>query len=155
MIDVTSHGSIAILTLAHGKANVLDLELCEAIAARIDACGSAGCSAGLITGRGSIFSAGVDLVRVAAEGAPYVRRFLPALNDAFETAFAFPKPLVAAVNGHAIAGGCILACTADRRFMMQGTGRIGVPELIVGLAFPALAPGVMREAAAPPPWPSA
>ena len=53
-------------------------------------------------------------------------------------ALTFPKPLVAAVNGHAIAGGCILAATCDRRIMAEGNGRIGVPELVVGVPFPAL-----------------
>ena len=53
-------------------------------------------------------------------------------------ALTFPKPLVAAVNGHAIAGGCILAAACDHRIMAEGSGRMGVPELVVGVPFPAL-----------------
>ena len=53
-------------------------------------------------------------------------------------ALTFPKPLIAAVNGHAIAGGCILAAACDRRLMAEGNGRIGIPELVVGVPFPAL-----------------
>jgi enoyl-CoA hydratase len=60
------------------------------------------------------------------------------------TIFFFPKPVVAAVNGHAIAGGCVLACCADRRLMAKGAGRIGIPELLVGVPFPTIALEVMR-----------
>ena len=49
-----------------------------------------------------------------------------------------PKPVIAAVNGHAIAGGCILASACDYRIMAEGTGRIGIPELVVGVPLPAL-----------------
>ena len=57
--------------------------------------------------------------------------------------------MVAAVNGHAIAGGCVLACCADRRIAARDGGRIGVTELLVGVPFPALAFEVMRFATAP------
>jgi enoyl-CoA hydratase len=93
-----------------------------------------------------MFSAGVDLVRVVDKGAPYVREFLPALSAALETVFTSPKPVVAAVNGHAIAGGCILACAADYRVMARGDGRIGVPELRVGVPFPVVPLEILRYA---------
>ena len=50
-------------------------------------------------GQGRIFSAGVDLVRLTAEGPDYVRKFLPALHKLYDVIFFFPKPVVAAVNG--------------------------------------------------------
>ena len=53
-------------------------------------------------------------------------------------ALSFRKPAVAAVNGHAIAGGCIIAAACDHRVMAEGSGRIGIPELAVGVPFPAL-----------------
>src|SRR5262245_12846771 len=144
MIDLERRGGIAVLTLAHGKANVFDVELCDALIARFDECARSDCSGVVVTARGSIFSAGVDLLRVVNEGAPYVSRFLPRLSDAVEKIFAFPKPVVAAVNGHAIAGGCILACAADIRLMARGSGRIGVPELVVGVAFPPVPLEIVR-----------
>src|SRR6185436_10871485 len=63
---------------------------------------------------------------------------LPVLDNFLRAALTLPKPLIAAINGHAIAGGCILAAACDHRIMTEGTGRIGVPELIVGVPFPAL-----------------
>ena len=56
---------------------------------------------------------------------------------------------MAAINGHAIAGGCVLACAADYRVMAQRTGRIGIPELLVGVPFPTIALEIMRFVAAP------
>ena len=103
----------------------------------------------MITAEGPIFSAGVDLMRASKGGVKYLRQFLPVLNKMFDAVFNFPKPVVAAVNGHAIAGGCVLACCADYRMMARGNGRIGVTELLVGLPFPALAFEVMRFVTGP------
>ena len=68
----------------------------------------------------------------------------PERQNAFFKTFTFPKPLVAAVNGHAIAGGCVLACACDYRVMAEGSGRIGTPELSVGVPFPSMAMEVLR-----------
>src|SRR5262245_20876014 len=109
----------------------MDLEFCTAIAGRVAECeADPSVAAVLITGQAQIFSAGVDLVRVVEGGAAYVRQFLPALGASLHAVFACSKPVVVAVNGHAIAGGCILACAADYRVMARGPGRIGIPELI-------------------------
>jgi enoyl-CoA hydratase len=149
MIELTQRDNIAVLTLAHGKANALDIELCEALASRFEALRTSHAGAIVITGTGRMFSAGVDLVRLSEGGAAYVRRFLPALHRLYDTVFNHPKPVVAAVNGHAIAGGCVLACCADRRIGARDGGRIGVTELLVGVPFPALAFEIMRFATAP------
>ncbi len=149
MIEVSHEGDIAVLRMAHGKANALDVELCQALAKAFDDQRSSSVRAIILTGTGTIFSAGVDLVRIAAEGETYVRRFLPALHQMFEAAFYCPKPVVATVNGHAIAGGCVLACCADARIMARGQGRMGITEILVGVPFPALAFEVMRFAANP------
>jgi len=147
MIDLLHRGHIAICRIAHGKANAFDIELCGGIMAALEACRDSSDAAVVITGQGRMFSAGVDLVRLVDDGPDYVKTFLPALTAAFEAVFAFPKPVVAAVNGHAIAGGCILACAADHRLMARGSGRIGIPELRVGLPFPTVPLEIMRLAA--------
>lgn len=145
MLQTALRDEVAIVTLEHGKANALDLELCRELAHQVTHATSAA-KAAVITGRGSIFSAGVDLLRVLDEGPDYVTEFLSALSTLCETVVGFPKPLVAAINGHAIAGGCVLACMADRRIMAQGTGRVGVPELLVGVPFPAAPLAVLQSA---------
>src|SRR5688572_19726939 len=102
MIEVTQQGDIAILRMTHGKANALDVEFCDALAAAFGELGKSSARAMVMTGSGSIFSAGVDLLRISAGGDDYVRQFLPALHRMFDAAFNVPKPLVAAINGHAI-----------------------------------------------------
>jgi enoyl-CoA hydratase len=146
MIEVAIDDSIAIVTMRHGKANAFDIEFCQALAARFVALRSSDTRAVVLTGQGRIFSAGVDLKRLADGGGDYARQFLPALHKLFETAFFHPQPVVAAINGHAIAGGCVLACCADRRVMANRGGRIGVTELLVGVPFPALAFEIVRYA---------
>ena len=145
--DVTE--GIAILTLAHGKASALDIEFCDAISERFKDLRNSNVKAVVLTGQGKIFSAGVDLKRLSGEGADYIRRFLPALHRLFEAVFFHPKPVVAAINGHAIAGGCVLACCADRRIMARDVGRIGVTEILVGVPFPTLAFEIVRFAVPP------
>jgi enoyl-CoA hydratase len=148
--SLEQRGQVAILRMAHGKASALDLEFCEALTRQLDECRRTSLSAALVlTGTGTIFSAGVDLLRIVDGGAPYVRAFLPAVSRTFETLFTFPKPVVAAVNGHAIAGGCVMACASDVRLMANGPGRIGIPELLVGVPFPIVPLEIMRFAAAP------
>ena len=149
MIDVKMNDGIAVLTLMHGKANALDIEFCQALAARFEELRASAAKAVVIAGQGKMFSAGVDLKRLSDGGADYIRQFLPALHRLYDTVFFHPKPVVAAINGHAIAGGAVLAACADRRIMGRESGRIGVTELLVGVPFPALAFEIVRFAVPP------
>ncbi|MGZ5442185.1 MAG: enoyl-CoA hydratase/isomerase family protein [Thermoanaerobaculia bacterium] len=146
MIDRTTTDGIVTLHLNHGKAAALDLELLDAMAFAINELTDSDARAVILTGTGSIFSAGVDLFRVVDGGSDYVGRFFPALARFVLDLFAFPKPFVVAANGHAIAGGCIFTLCADYRLMAAGTARIGVPELLVGVPFPASVLEVIRYA---------
>jgi enoyl-CoA hydratase len=145
VIELAYHADIAILRMAHGKANAMSIEFCRALTARLNELLAAPARAVVLTGTGRIFSAGVDLPRLIEGGVPYVREFLPALNEMLAAVFSYPKPVVAAINGHAIAGGCVLACCADYRMMARGNGRIGVTELLVGVPFPPMAFEIMRH----------
>src|SRR5687768_2110577 len=138
MIQRDDRDGIRILRLAHGKVSAMDIELGEAFVREMHDAATASVGAVIVTGTGSSFSAGVDLFRIVEDGPEYGRRFLPVLDGLLRAALTLPKPVVAAVNGHAIAGGCILAACCDHRIMVDGTGRIGVPELGVGVPFPAL-----------------
>jgi enoyl-CoA hydratase len=149
MIELGSQDGVAILRMADGKANTMSIDFCEAMTQRFEEIRISSARAVVITGSGNIFSAGVDLLRLQEGGRPYIRRFLPALSTMFETVFSHPKPVVAAINGHAVAGGCVLACAADRRLMAREGGQIGVTELLVGVPFPAIAMEIMRHATAP------
>lgn len=141
---------VTVLRMSHGKANALDLDLCRALTGRFRALADSAASGGaaVLTGSGRIFSAGVDLVRLLEEGEDYTERFLVALTDCFEALFACPAPVVAALNGHAVAGGAILALGSDLRLAADRELSFGIPELGVGVPFPTIALEIVRFAAA-------
>jgi len=142
--EIVSH--VCWLRMESGKVQALDLELTKDLTAALDRAVADGAPPLVITGTGSSFSAGVDLFRVVNEGADYVRTFLPALSEVIRKLFAYPGPVISAINGHAVAGGALLAWCGDLRVMADGKGRIGVPELRVGVPFPAAAIAVLRFA---------
>lgn len=145
MIERSLSDRILVLRLAHGKASALDLELCQELQREFEAAAEApDIRALVLTGTGSIFSAGVDLPRLVNSGKQYVQNFVEALDAMLRALFLFPKPAVAAANGHAIAGGAIMAFACDYRLMSGG--RIGVPEALVGVPFPPLALEIVRFA---------
>ena len=145
MLNERTRGGVVVAEMMHGKVNALDLEFCRHLIERFRAWSEGSARAVVLTGTGEVFSAGVDLLWVIEEPPEYVDEFLPALEDAFQAAFVFPKPLVAAVNGHAIAGGCVLACAADLRLLAKGSFRVGLPELKVGVPFPSPAVEILRH----------
>ncbi len=134
MIEKDLSDDILTLRLAHGRASALDLELLQAMSQALEDAASA--RAVVLTGSGGIFSGGVDLKRILSGREAYAREFVPLLDEVLEKLLVFPKPLITAINGHAIAGGCIVALAGDYRMMANGKGRIGIPEMKVGVPFP-------------------
>lgn len=149
MIHCETRGSVAVLRMEYGKVNALDDALFQALTRELENLERSDCKAIVLTGAGKAFSAGVDLFRILKAGKEYLNRFLPMLSAGMEKLFLFPKPVVAAINGHAIAGGCILTCACDYRIMARGPATIGVTELRVGVPFPATALEILRFATAP------
>ena len=145
MIAVERRDGVEVVRMEHGAVNLLDLESLRDLIDTLH--GLVTAEAIVLTGRGRAFSAGVDLKRVLDGGDEYVREFLPLLARAFRTVFEHPRPVVAAVNGHAIAGGCIIAAACDWRVMSPAT--IGVTELLVGVPFPPSALEILRFAIGP------
>jgi enoyl-CoA hydratase len=138
--------SVTVVRMEHGKANAFDRVFLADLRAALGDARENGAGAVVLTGTGSIFSAGVDLFRLVQGGDDYARAFVPEMANTLLEVFAAPLPVVAAVNGHAIAGGCILACACDHRLMAEGKGTIGIPELLVGVPFPSTAVEIMRYA---------
>jgi enoyl-CoA hydratase len=136
---------IAVITFDHPPVNALDLEVLKAIPPILAEVDEAGPRAAVLTGTDSVFSAGADLLRVLQEGEEYIREAIPHLGNAFRSIFTFPRPLVAAINGHAIAGGAVIACACDHRVAAEGDARIGFAELRVGVPFPADALEIVRH----------
>jgi enoyl-CoA hydratase/carnithine racemase len=91
----------------------------------------------LLTGEGDAFSAGLNLKEVASLDAASMGAFLSGLQTLTDQLFDYPGPSVAWINGHAIAGGCVLALCCDYRVAADvPKAKIGLNELALGLRFP-------------------
>ena len=91
----------------------------------------------LLTGAGETFSAGLNLKEVAGLDRPGMERYLLLLDDVIDALYGYPGVTVAAVNGPAIAGGCVVALCCDVRIAASDPRtRIGLNEVPLGLEFP-------------------
>ena len=140
MTNAEAADGVTIVRFDHPPVNALDLDLLDVIVASMRNIEGPV----VITAAGRCFSAGVDLRALVDGGAEYAERFVTALSEAFLAVFDHPAPVVAAINGHAIAGGCVFAMCADVRLMSAGT--IGLTELAVGVPFPVAALEICRFA---------
>jgi len=146
MIEIEHRDGVTLLAMARGKGNALNIELLEALDAALARIEAESSLPLVITGQGRSFCAGLDLPSITAGGAPYLQQLLPALTRALKRMVQFPRPVVAAVNGHAIAGGAIIMMSADHRIAALGEARIGLTELAVGVPFPAWPLEIARAA---------
>jgi enoyl-CoA hydratase len=141
---------IAVVTLSHPPVNTMDAPLLEELAALFEGLATDTAVRGaVIAGEGRAFSAGLDLKLVPTLDRLGQRRLVDALNDGFGTLYAWPKPLVAAVNGHAIAGGLILALCGDWRVVADTTLEASLAEVRVGVTFPVAPFEIARGELAP------
>jgi enoyl-CoA hydratase/carnithine racemase len=100
----------------------------------------------LVIGADGAFSAGLNLKEVAALDAPAMTRFLRLLDALMQALYEYPGPTVACVNGHAIAGGCVVALCCDWRVAAdRGEIRIGLNEVALGLEFPPMILNLVRD----------
>ena len=143
------HDGIAEVRLECGKANALNPRSLAAIARAFEEATRGRARGIVLTGYERYFSAGLDLVGLYELDRPQMDAFVAEFDRVMLQVFAFPRPVVAAVNGHAVAGGCILALACDARLMAEGDVRIGLNEIRLGLPFPAAALEIARRAIPP------
>ena len=128
---------IAVVTLANPPMNAMDAALLEELAALFEGLAvDPEVRAAVIAADGPAFSAGLNLKTAPGLDRLGQRRLVDALNDGFGTLYGWPKPLVAAVNGHAIAGGLILALCADWRVVADVPLQISLAEVRAGVTYP-------------------
>jgi enoyl-CoA hydratase/carnithine racemase len=139
---------ITVVRIDRPPANALDLSLLDEGHRVLDELRAAEPGAVVLTGRDGFFSAGVDLKAAPELSADDQRRMVGGINALFAGWYAFPRPLVCAVNGHAVAGGLILALCGDHR-VGSTEGRLGLTELRVGAPYPAAAMAVVQAELGP------
>lgn len=127
-------GGCVQITVAGPGMNALGSTLMADLIQQIDAAGDAPL---LLVGEGRAFSAGLDLKEVLDLDTARMGHFLELLERLTLTLFRHPAPTVAAVHGHAIAGGAVIARMCDVVLAPEaGRGRIGLNEVALGLRFP-------------------
>jgi 3,2-trans-enoyl-CoA isomerase len=132
-IGTSRSGPITVVTLQRGKVNalnnalVLELSGCVAELERDDSV-----RAILLTGRGKFFSFEFDVPEFLSYSKEEFVRYLTAFTGLYTRLFECPKPVIAALNGHAIAGGCMIALGCDHRIMSRDGGKIALNEITFG-----------------------
>ncbi|MFQ5417396.1 MAG: crotonase/enoyl-CoA hydratase family protein [Myxococcota bacterium] len=138
-------GAVALARLDDGKANAISESLIEALHAHLDVAESQA-GAVLLTGRPGMLSGGFDLtVMRGGGGAEAVRRLVQAGAELFVRFIEFPKPIVVAATGHAVAAGALTLLSADRRIGAAGDFKIGLNEVGVGMTLPVFAVELARH----------
>jgi enoyl-CoA hydratase len=140
----TRDGGVCVLTLDRPPANAIDETLLTDLHAALDAAGGdEAVRAIVLTGAGAFFSGGMDLT-VAARDAAETTRLWTLYRDAHRALLACPKPTITMMNGHAIAGGLVMALACDYRLGLDGDYRIGLNEVAIGASFPKAAFEIVR-----------
>jgi len=98
----------------------------------------------ILTGQGKFFTFGFDIPEFLGYGREDFIRYLTKFTDLYTFLFLFPKPLVAALNGHTIAGGCMISLSCDWRIMVSGKSRISLNEINFGASLFAGSVEMMR-----------
>jgi len=145
MIECTQHDGIHELRLARPPVNALNPELCRLLAEAIAAALADGARGIVLGGGPGVFSAGLDVPHLLTLDGDGLRSAWQGFIDAARALARSPVPVAAALNGHAPAGGCVLALCCDYRVMAQGDYRIGLNETQVGLIAPEGIQRLMRR----------
>jgi enoyl-CoA hydratase/carnithine racemase len=135
---VTREEEIAVLTLTRGKVNALDESFVERLSKSVGHLASdRDIRAVILTGQGKFFSFGFDIPEFLGYSKESFIRYLTKFCNLYTSMFLFPKPLIAALNGHTIAGGSMLAIACDYRLMTSGKTKIALNEITFGSTLPA------------------
>jgi enoyl-CoA hydratase/carnithine racemase len=132
-VEVQLRSGIATVILERGKVNALNPAVVEELSATFGTLQSdTEVSAVVLTGRGKFFSFGFDIPEFLSYTREEFTNYLISFTTLYRNLFIYPKPLVAALNGHAIAGGCMIALACDRTIMVQGSAKISLNEILFG-----------------------
>jgi len=144
-VNVSMKKGIARAELTRGKVNAINEAVVDELMNRFQAFSDdPAVKAVILTGRGKFFTFGFDIPEFLGYGREDFIRYLTKFTDLYTFLFLFPKPLIAALNGHTIAGGCMIALSCDRRIMVSGKSRISLNEINFGASLFAGSVEMMR-----------
>jgi enoyl-CoA hydratase len=141
---------VVVLRLEGGKANAMTPDLLDTLERMIDGFERGPAAAAVLIGYERYFSGGLALPHIIDFDRLEMRRFIDLFSRVMTRVFACEKPIVAAINGHAIAGGCVLALMCDWRILVDDPAvRIGLNETQLGIGLPAIVIESLRIAVPP------
>jgi enoyl-CoA hydratase len=150
VVQVDRDGPVAICRLDRPPANAIELGFTARMEeAFSDLLNRQDVGAMVFTGTGRFFSGGLDLKVVPGYGPEEQQALIMAVNRMIGRLYGCPIPVVGAINGHAVAGGFILAIACDYRVGTSAPCRIGLTEARVGIPFPAGPMAVLKAELAP------
>jgi Delta3-Delta2-enoyl-CoA isomerase len=130
---IEMRGDIATVTLSRGKVNAINGEVVTDLAQALESLRvNPQVRAIILTGSGKFFSFGFDVPEFLSFTREQFTDFVSAFAALYTYVFRYPKPVVAALNGHTIAGGCMVALACDHRVMVTGKARISLNEITFG-----------------------
>jgi 3,2-trans-enoyl-CoA isomerase len=138
MIDTIAHeGGITELRIARPPINLIDVDVLKALRQALADAAANGQRGIILSGTPGVFSSGVDIAALvdgerAAVRAYWEQVFLLACEMA-----QYRQPIIAAITGHCLAAGALLAVFCDYRVMARGAWQLGLNEVRVGVALPA------------------
>jgi enoyl-CoA hydratase/carnithine racemase len=147
MIGVETRDQVAIVRLDRPITNALNLQLVHELAEALKGAKQDSDVHSLVLGSSNdkFFSIGFDIPQLFDLTREDFRSFYQAFNRMCLDLYTLPKPTVAAITGHAIAGGCILTLCCDYRFIAQGRKLMGLNEIKLGVPVPYVADYVLQH----------
>jgi enoyl-CoA hydratase len=149
LVATETQGEITVLRLDRPPANAIDLELAEHFEAAFDAAMAERPRGIVLTGSGRFFSGGLDLKQIPTYSPEQQRDLIRGINRLIGKLYACPVPVVGGINGHAVAGGLIVALNADYRIGARGDFKLGLTEARAGIPFPAATMIVLQAELSP------
>jgi 3,2-trans-enoyl-CoA isomerase len=146
MIFTIEHGPVRELRLDRPPANALAPELMTALERAVTAAPEEGVRALILSGRPGMYSAGLDVPLLLKLDRPALAVAWHNLYTLMRTLAASPIPIAAAITGHATAGGIVLPLFCDRRLCAEGSWKIGLNEVQVGLPLPPVIHAALERA---------
>jgi Delta3-Delta2-enoyl-CoA isomerase len=132
-VEMSIDQNVAKVVLSRGTANAINEVLTEELKSCFDELAAdADVKAVVLSGKGNFFSFGLDIPEFLQYAKEDFMRFVTKFADLYTYIFLYPKPVIAALNGHTIAGGCVLAIACDYRVMVSGKARISLKEINFG-----------------------
>ncbi len=147
MINIESHESVRVLRLNRGVTNAINLEMVNNLAKNLKQLRDDSDVKGIVlsTSNEKFFAIGFDIPELYELDEKEFSVFYRSYNQLCLDLYTFPKPTVAGLLGHAIAGGCILALCCDYRFIGEGRKLMGLNEIKLGVPIPYPGDCILRQ----------